>query len=519
MNLLKYFSLLFIIVILFNCSQNYAPQTPSAPSGPSTGELYSNCTFSSSTTDPDGDEVSYQFDWGDGNLSQWSNFIESGEIIVATHAWNDTGRYNIIVRATDTKDKISGWSTPHLIAITGIDTTNQPPNIPPTPLGVDTGQVDSTYTFYAVTTDPDGDNISYQFNWGDGNLSYWSDFAPSGNIVTSEHKWTERGTYYVNVHAKDETGEESAWSDRHKITVVTSPFPDRVVATIPVGNRPQDLAVLPNGKYIYVTNALSNDVSVISTSSNSVVKTIPVGTQPSGVTSLPNGEYVYVLVHVDNKVVVIRTSDNKIVDTISSIPQPHSAASLPSGEYLYVTSRATGGNVYVIRTSDNTLVDSITPGGSSADIVTLPNGEYVYVGNGEGFVPVIRTSNNTLVTNITIPAAGYPFYIAEVPNGEYVYVSISFSNQVYVIRTSDNTVIDQITVGNDPRGLVAHPSGNFVYVANRSDQTISVIRTSDNAVVGLIPAGSGALNIASHPNGEYIYVTNAYDNNVYVIGY
>jgi YVTN family beta-propeller protein len=53
-----------------------------------------------------------------------------------------------------------------------------------------------------------------------------------------------------------------------------------VVATVPVGNAPQGVAVNPAGTRAYVTNTNSFDVSVIDTSTHTVVATIPVGGVP-----------------------------------------------------------------------------------------------------------------------------------------------------------------------------------------------------------------------------------------------
>jgi YVTN family beta-propeller protein len=50
-----------------------------------------------------------------------------------------------------------------------------------------------------------------------------------------------------------------------------------VVATIPVGSNPHDVAITPEGQLD------SGTVSVISTASNTVVATIPAGTTPLGV--------------------------------------------------------------------------------------------------------------------------------------------------------------------------------------------------------------------------------------------
>jgi YVTN family beta-propeller protein len=57
--------------------------------------------------------------------------------------------------------------------------------------------------------------------------------------------------------------------------------------TILVGARPVSVAFTPDGAYAYVANNGSNNVSVIATSTNSVVATVPVGANPRGVGIIP----------------------------------------------------------------------------------------------------------------------------------------------------------------------------------------------------------------------------------------
>ena len=49
------------------------------------------------------------------------------------------------------------------------------------------------------------------------------------------------------------------------------------------------MAVSPDGKYAYVTNAATSTVSVIDTTTNTVTTTAPVGAGPNGVAFTPNG--------------------------------------------------------------------------------------------------------------------------------------------------------------------------------------------------------------------------------------
>jgi len=95
---------------------------------------------------------------------------------------------------------------------------NQPPNKPQPPIGNESGVTGEYLEYFAIrTSDPDGDKISYQFDWGDGDLSFWL-FTVQGTI-SSSHKWNKKGTYEVRVKAMDQYGAESEWSDPLEVTL------------------------------------------------------------------------------------------------------------------------------------------------------------------------------------------------------------------------------------------------------------------------------------------------------------
>lgn len=88
------------------------PMTPNPPNGPTSGKTNAQQTYTASTTDPDGDALSYKFDWGDGTESGWTTPVESGTPASANHTWRLKGTYNIKVKAKDTGGLESDWSEP-----------------------------------------------------------------------------------------------------------------------------------------------------------------------------------------------------------------------------------------------------------------------------------------------------------------------------------------------------------------------------------------------------------------------
>jgi len=73
--------------------------------------------------------------------------------------------------------------------------------------GNETGKTNVT-SYYAVTaSDPEGDRIRYQINWGDGNEET-TDYYDSGSTATISHVWKNEGTYEMSILPMDEHGAE-----------------------------------------------------------------------------------------------------------------------------------------------------------------------------------------------------------------------------------------------------------------------------------------------------------------------
>ena len=186
------------------------PSNPSQPSGPSTGIIGIPNTYSTSSTEPNGDAIKYGWDWdGDEDVDEWTDYYSSGATASADHAWDSVGTYNVKVKAKDALGAESGWSSAKSVQIT----IGDPPNTPSTPTGETDGIHKTQYTYTATTTDPNaGDQIYYWFDWDDGTNSGWQGPYNSGSPGSASHKWNTVGNFDVKVKAKDLAGSETDWS-------------------------------------------------------------------------------------------------------------------------------------------------------------------------------------------------------------------------------------------------------------------------------------------------------------------
>ena len=113
--------LIFLVVIgaIIGCKQkkvNNAPEIPTI-SGPDSAAVEQAITFTATSTDPDEDSIAIRFDWGDGAISDWSNFVLSGQSVSMSYTYSTTGTYYVKAQAKDINGAISDWSSTHKIVI------------------------------------------------------------------------------------------------------------------------------------------------------------------------------------------------------------------------------------------------------------------------------------------------------------------------------------------------------------------------------------------------------------------
>jgi len=152
-------------------------------------------TFDASgSEDPDGDPMEYAIDFGDGRWTSWRGDP------TFDHTYGETGTYQAILRVRDHTRFHGSYS------VLSVDVEAVAPNAPPVPrLEVD---ADPVAPFKAITanaslsTDPEGDPMEYRFDWGDGEVSQWS------QDPVATHAYDEPGEYNITLTVRDDHGAE-----------------------------------------------------------------------------------------------------------------------------------------------------------------------------------------------------------------------------------------------------------------------------------------------------------------------
>ena len=165
--------------------------------GPYYGNSEETITFNGSGSyDPNGVIVNWSWDFGDGNLGY-------GEF--TNHSYLIGGEYMVNLTVTD---NLNGTDYDLTIAY-----VNSPPDAPIIN-GPTSGKPNIEYNFSFYSYDPDGDDVSYYIDWGDGMNNNWSEYYIQGVLPFISHIYTFEGTFTIKAKAKDYPyGAESDWAE------------------------------------------------------------------------------------------------------------------------------------------------------------------------------------------------------------------------------------------------------------------------------------------------------------------
>lgn len=229
-----------------------------------------------------------------------------------------------------------------------------------------------------------------------------------------------------------------------------------LMRVIRVGSDPEQTAVGPDGRRLFVAHEDMGMASVIDVRDGRVVGTVTVGGEPEGVDLRPDGRVVYVTSEADNQVAVIDTASAKLVATFEAGPRPRSTGFLPDSSKAYVSAE-NGGAVIVVDAFNHRPIGAIKLEGGDLvrpmGVVVPETGKRVFVSTGRGkSVVVIDPATNTVEASIEVGER--PWGIAASKDGKWVFTANGPSNDVSFVDIVNRKVITKVRVGDRPWGVL-----------------------------------------------------------------
>jgi YVTN family beta-propeller protein len=238
-----------------------------------------------------------------------------------------------------------------------------------------------------------------------------------------------------------------------------------VLASVPVGEDPVEVAVDPAGEAVYVANSRDGTVSVIDTATREVVETITVGRQPRGLAVDPAAGLVYVasVIEGEGSVSVIDSGTRQVIDTIS-----------------------------------------LGAGTGSGELGIDPRTNSLFVVNGDGTLSVVDTQSRQVVETLAVGRTVLGMAVDPEEGAAFV----SSGGTVTVIDTRTRRIVKIVEWGGAAQ-LAVDSTAGLLLVANEADGTVSVFDTATHELIATVVAGGpyGPFGVATDPTAGLAYVT------------
>jgi YVTN family beta-propeller protein len=303
---------------------------------------------------------------------------------------------------------------------------------------------------------------------------------------------------------------------------------DAVVATVPVGNTPHQVAVSNTLGKMITSNTADNTISIIDLETLRAAATVTLGATPEHMEISPDGGVLAVGNINAGTVSLVSLSEHRELRRVSGLHEPHNMTFSPNGKLLYVSNLGAE-FVSVVDVARGKVVNEITVGDPKAmaakssqgdeyqgivNVTATPDGKLGFAAYGEGdtlAVLDLRTQRKIK----TIATGDAPWRAFSTADGRFMIVPNNGDETVSIISTATLSEVARLKGAADMTGV--NTGTNTAIVLSRGDNKAIVIDLTAMKVVGDIALPGTPETGVTTPDGKKLYVALSSSNQVAVI--
>lgn len=284
---------------------------------------------------------------------------------------------------------------------------------------------------------------------------------------------------------------------------LVDPATGRIIARVPTGEQPHEVAASADGRYAFVTNygteeRPGNTISMIDLAARKEIRRIDLGplVRPHGIKEA--GGKLYFTAEASHAIARYDLAAHR-VDWIAGTGQAktHMLAVTPDGRKIY-TANGGADSVTAIEVdawNGASRISQIPVGQLPEGIDCSPDGKEIWVAHlADGEISVLDTATDKV--KLRIRGGTTPIRLKFTPDGRHVLLSNLQSGELSLLDAKTRRIVKQLGVGPAPTNLLISPGRARAYVSLAGNNRVAVIDLGTFTVKAAFDAGAGPDGLA-----------------------
>lgn len=312
----------------------------------------------------------------------------------------------------------------------------------------------------------------------------------------------------------------SAQGDRPSGTLVVSNMNDntvsvidaasgRVVATLPTGEAPHEVAISRDGRTALVSNygirgKPGNTLTVIDVAKAVVVRTITLEsmTRPHGMAFLPGDTIVAVTSQTTGAIALVDTRTGRMIRTLSTGGRTPHMLGLTARADRAVAGNMQDGTLSIVDVSGRDSATLVRVGRQPEGVAISPDGATAWAGSNQDSIVVVVEAKRGVPID-TLRGFGLPYRIAISPDSRLAVITDPIRANVRGFAVKDRKELFNIAVPRDslvataevpgspsPEGVTISADSRWAFVTLQGRNRVITIDIAKGAIVSYAPTGT-----------------------------
>ncbi|HKV51032.1 MAG TPA: hypothetical protein VJO52_07525 [Gemmatimonadaceae bacterium] len=292
----------------------------------------------------------------------------------------------------------------------------------------------------------------------------------------------------------------------------------RVLATLPAGTGPHEVAISHDGRWAAVSNygsreAPGNSITIIDVAHHHVARTLDLGEhrRPHGMAFLPGDTLIAVTSEVSQAILIVNAMSGAVVQVRPTGGRlTHMLAVSADGQRM-ITANIGSGTISVLRPLGTDSAVTIAVAAAPEGIAISPDGRTAWAGSDRDSVVVVVDLDRAQPVD-TLRGFGLPYRLAITPDGRKAVITDPVRAEVRILNAATRRPIATLHIAADslvstaevpgspsPEGVTISRDSRWAFVTLQGRNRVIAIDLDTIRIVTSAPTGTWSDGVGFSP--------------------